>query len=293
MSPALLAKLLAEDFTGAVEVAGTPGGTVHLRRGLVVAVDTPNAPSVETLLIRSGRIDEASWAGAISYQAAVAMPDGSEEGGLNPVLTELRLIGQGELEAICVAALYNAAFAMALSPAEGWTVHKGAAPPALVSLPGESPRKLADETTRRIAVLSRSWSSLGELAAARCRPAARIDPGLLTARQQAVFAGGERPANATGTSRSSWVAGYTRRCSTSRACGRAGWCSGRRSAPRFRRVPRDAPHRRSVNRTTPTPQLATAADPRSNDKTGGGACESDGPRGRRRNGYRCRRRACG
>jgi hypothetical protein len=185
--PALLAKLLAEDFTGAVEVAGTPGGTIHLRRGLVVAVDTPNAPSVETLLIRSGRIDEASWAGAISYQAAVAMPDGSEEGGLNPVLTELRLIGRGELEAICVAALYDAAFAMALSPAEGWTVHKGAAPPALVSLPGESPRKLADETTRRIAVLSRSWSSLGELAAARCRPAARIDPGLLTARQQAVL----------------------------------------------------------------------------------------------------------
>ena len=73
--PALLAKLLAEDFTGAVEVSGTPGGTIHLRRGLVIAVDTPNAPSVETLLIRSGRIDEESWAGAIRYQAAVAMPD--------------------------------------------------------------------------------------------------------------------------------------------------------------------------------------------------------------------------
>ena len=185
--PALLAKLLAEDFTGAVEVSGTPGGTIHLRRGLVIAVDTPNAPSVETLLIRSGRIDEESWAGAISYQAAVAAPESDEGGGLNSVLTELRLIGHGELEAICVAALYDAAFAMALNQVEGWTVHKNAPPPELVSLPGESPRKLADETARRIAALSRSWSSLAELAAARCRPATRIDPGLLTARQQAVL----------------------------------------------------------------------------------------------------------
>ena len=182
--PALLAKLLAEDFTGAVAVSGTPGGTIHLRRGLVVAVDTPNAPSVETLLLRSGRIDEESWADAISYQAAVAPDDG---GGLNSVLTELRLIGHGELEAICVAAVYDAAFAMALSPAEGWTVHKDAVPPELMSLPGESPRKLADETSRRIAALSRSWDSLAELAAARCRPATRIDPGLLSARQQAVL----------------------------------------------------------------------------------------------------------
>jgi len=185
--PALLAKLLAEDFTGAVAVSGTPGGTIHLRRGLVVAVDTPNAPTVETLLLRSGRIDEESWAGAISHQAAVATPDSGDQSGLNSVLTELGLIGHGELEAICVAAVYDAAFAMALSPAEGWTVHKDAVPPELVSSPGESPRKLADETSRRIAALSRSWASLAELAAARCRPATRIDPGLLTARQQAVL----------------------------------------------------------------------------------------------------------
>ncbi|GAA2014933.1 hypothetical protein GCM10009839_07550 [Catenulispora yoronensis] len=187
--PALLAKLLTEDFTGAVEVSGTPSGTIHLRRGMVIAVDTPNAPSVETLLIRSGRIDEAAWATALTRRAATQSTDTDNEdtSDLNAVLIDLGLIGQGELEAVCIAAVYDAAFAMALQPAEGWTVHKAAVPPALVTCPGESPRTLADETTRRISTLSENWGSLAELAGARCRPAARIDPGLLTSRQQAVL----------------------------------------------------------------------------------------------------------
>ncbi|MEY9928711.1 hypothetical protein ABH926_003350 [Catenulispora sp. GP43] len=182
--PALFAKLLAENFTGAVEVSGVPGGTIHLRHGLVIAVDTPNAPSVETLLIRSGRIDEAGWAAAVTRHAAAE----GREGDLNAVLTGLGLIGQGELEAVCIAAVYDAAFAMALNPAGGWTVHEAAVPPELAACPGESPRTLAEETTRRINALSHSWgASPAELAAVRCRPAARIDPGTLSARQQAVL----------------------------------------------------------------------------------------------------------
>ncbi|ACU72988.1 conserved hypothetical protein [Catenulispora acidiphila DSM 44928] len=200
--PALLVKLLAEDFTGAVEVSGTPGGTIHLRRGLVIAVDTPNAPSVETLLIRSGRIDEDGWAAAITRRATAAATTTAtatatdEVSDLNSVLIDLGLIGQGELEAVCIGAVYDAAFAMALNPAEGWTVHDAAVPPELVTCPGESPRGLADETSRRINALTRSWGSLAELAGARCRPAARIDPALLTARQQAVLlaANGRRTA---------------------------------------------------------------------------------------------------
>ncbi|MFD0636014.1 hypothetical protein ACFQ9X_35025 [Catenulispora yoronensis] len=243
--PALLAKLLTEDFTGAVEVSGTPSGTIHLRRGMVIAVDTPNAPSVETLLIRSGRIDEAAWATALTRRAATQSTDTDNEdtSDLNAVLIDLGLIGQGELEAVCIAAVYDAAFAMALQPAEGWTVHKAAVPPALVTCPGESPRTLADETTRRISTLSENWGSLAELAGARCRPAARIDPGLLTSRQQAVLlaANGRRtPA----TSRSSWAAGSSRRCSTSHACAHDAWWSGRHPAPRRRRAPHAArlPH---------------------------------------------------
>ena len=185
--PALLAQLLAEDFTGAVEVSGTPGGTIHLRRGLVGAVDTPNAPSVETLLIRSGRVDEDGWAAAVSRRAAAVAEGADGDGNLNTVLTELGLVGHGELEAVCIAAVYDAAFAMALNPAEGWTVHEGSVPPELAAWPGEPPRTLADETARRIAALSRSWGSLAELAAARCRPATRVEPGSLTARQQAVL----------------------------------------------------------------------------------------------------------
>jgi hypothetical protein len=203
--PALLVKLLAEDFTGAVEVSGTPGGTIHLRRGLVIAVDTPNAPSVETLLIRSGRIDEERWAAAITRRAAAtatatatttATAATGEVSDLNSVLIDLGLIGHGELEAVCIGAVYDAAFAMALNPAEGWTVHDAAVPPELATCPGESPRGLADETARRINALTRSWGSLAELAGARCRPAARVDPALLSARQQAVLlaANGRRTA---------------------------------------------------------------------------------------------------
>jgi hypothetical protein len=196
--PALLLRLLAEEFTGAVEVSGAPAGTIHLRRGLVVAVDTPNAPSVETLLIRSGRVDEDGWADAVSRRAAAAAESQDVEGAqglggaggggeLNAVLVELGLVGRGELEAVCIAAVYDAAFAMALNPAEGWTVHEGSAPPELAAWPGESPRELAEETARRIAALTRSWGSLAELAVARCRPATRVEPGLLTARQHAVL----------------------------------------------------------------------------------------------------------
>jgi hypothetical protein len=183
--PALLVKLLAEDFTGAVEVSGSPGGTIHLRRGLVIAVDTPNAPSVETLLIRSGRIDEAGWAAAVTQRTTAGE---AADVDLNAVLTGRGLIGHGELEAVCIAAVYDAAFAMALSPAEGWTVHEAAVPPELVTCPGESPRTLAEETTRRINALTQAWGApLAELAAVRCRPAARIDPGALSTRQQAVL----------------------------------------------------------------------------------------------------------
>lgn len=59
--PALLAALRTQRRSCTVLVTGTPGGSIHVRDGLVVAMETPGAPGVEGLLLRSGRIGEPEW----------------------------------------------------------------------------------------------------------------------------------------------------------------------------------------------------------------------------------------
>lgn len=51
-----------EEYTGALRAAGSPGGTFHFRRGLVVAAESPGAPGPEALLLRSRRISGEEWA---------------------------------------------------------------------------------------------------------------------------------------------------------------------------------------------------------------------------------------
>lgn len=51
-----------EEFTGALHAAGSPGGTFHFRRGLVVGAESPGAPGPEALLLRSRRISGEDWA---------------------------------------------------------------------------------------------------------------------------------------------------------------------------------------------------------------------------------------
>jgi hypothetical protein len=57
-----LARAAAERITGALRVSGGPGGVLWLRDGLVVAVQSPGAPGVEALLIRTGRVSDEDWA---------------------------------------------------------------------------------------------------------------------------------------------------------------------------------------------------------------------------------------
>src|SRR5262245_8167009 len=59
----------AEGATGILRVAGNPGGLFHLRKGVVVAVDSPGAPGAEALLLRSGRISEDDWTAALRETA--------------------------------------------------------------------------------------------------------------------------------------------------------------------------------------------------------------------------------
>ncbi|BBC33096.1 hypothetical protein SGFS_043900 [Streptomyces graminofaciens] len=157
--PALLQALREEGFDGTVRVSGSPGGTIHLRDGLVGAIETPGAPTATSALLASGRIDDEAW-----LAACAAQPDADR---LGSHLVAAGLIGAGELDVVCTAAVYDGAFAMALSPPGGWELT--GREPTLVARPGVEPRTLAEETTRRMTLLSRLWGPAGELA--RVRPA--------------------------------------------------------------------------------------------------------------------------
>ncbi|MGC5562767.1 DUF4388 domain-containing protein [Streptomyces sp. FR-108] len=164
--PALLQGLHEDGHSGTVRVSGSPGGTIHLRDGLIVAVETPGAPSATSVLLTPGRIDDETW-----LAACAAEPDTDRLGGY---LVSAGLIGAAELEVVCTAAVFDAAFAMAIGPPGGWTLD--GPEPALHAGAGVEPRRLTEETTRRIARLSGPWGAPGELA--RIRPAAVPDAGL-------------------------------------------------------------------------------------------------------------------
>ncbi|WP_329485339.1 hypothetical protein OG618_01880 [Kitasatospora sp. NBC_01246] len=175
--PAHLLALHSEGFTGSVVLSGAPGGTIHLEQGLVTAVETPGAPSVESLLLRSGRVHESAWVAAetavsgVDANAAAAARDRD----LGAVLIARGVIGTAELDVVCAAAVVDGAFALALAgPGVRETVE--ASPPARIALrPGITPQRLFEETTRRTALLDRlTGRPPGELARTRIRPAALL-----------------------------------------------------------------------------------------------------------------------
>ncbi|MFD9115459.1 hypothetical protein ACIOK4_22535 [Streptomyces bottropensis] len=158
--PALLQALHQEGHTGTVQVSGSPGGTIHLRDGLIGAIETPGAPTATSALLSSGRIDDDAW-----LAACAAEPDADR---LDAHLAAAGLIGAAELEVVCTAAVFDGAFAMALSPPGGWELTERQ--PTLLARPGVEPRRLAEETTRRMALLTRIWGPASELARARPEP---------------------------------------------------------------------------------------------------------------------------
>jgi hypothetical protein len=164
--PALLQNLYEERFSGTVRVSGSPGGTIHLRGGLIGAVETPGAPTAASVLLTPGRIDDETW-----LAACAAEPDTDRLGGH---LVAAGLVGAAELEIVCAGAVFDGAFALAMGPPGGWTV--GDPEPTLLAGSGVEPRRLTEETTRRIARLSGPWGAPGELA--RVRPVPGPDAGL-------------------------------------------------------------------------------------------------------------------
>nr|BEK64475.1 hypothetical protein KPHV_17020 [Kitasatospora purpeofusca] len=166
--PAHLLALREEDFTGSVVVSSAPGGTIHLEHGLITAIETPGAPTAETLLLKSGRVGQEDWTAAETVASSVGAGD------LGAALVAGGSIGAAELEAVCASAVFDGAFALVLSPPGAWET-VGAAPPAGLALrPGIEPKRLFEETARRTALLTRVWGPPGELARTRIRPVAGV-----------------------------------------------------------------------------------------------------------------------
>lgn len=159
---ALLLALRAQRRSATVRVSGTPGGAIHLRDGLVVAVETPGAPAVEAILLKSGRISDADWAGV-----RAADPSGER---LAAELGHRALVGAVELEVVCTATVFDGAFAMSLSAPAGWHVTDRV--PALGVEPGVEPGRLTQETSRRLALLSRLVGAPADATRARIHPVA-------------------------------------------------------------------------------------------------------------------------
>jgi len=135
-----------------LQVTGEPGGVVHLVDGGVVAIETPGAPDAETVLLRSGLIPEPGWDAAFTAAAA--------SGRLAAEIVQQGLIGAARLEAVLRIVLADAMFVLAVGRVEECHVVDAAAPSLLALEPGAEPRRLLDETSRRLQVLAAMGSQI-------------------------------------------------------------------------------------------------------------------------------------
>ncbi|WP_367321057.1 MarR family transcriptional regulator [Streptomyces sp. HUAS ZL42] len=145
----LLARALAacgrDGFTGELRVPGSPGGTFHLRGGLVVAVESPGAPGPEALLLRSGRIGGEQWAELVRESGGARWPA--------EALIAHGWAGAAQLRVVCVMALHDAAFAITAGRIDDCEAVPGAAPPAAPLPVGEAPTRLLQDAARKLAAI--------------------------------------------------------------------------------------------------------------------------------------------
>lgn len=99
--PAALHEAASAHGTGALHVSGEPGGVVYLSAGEVSYIDTPVAPGVDVLAVRSGRVCDHDWFAAFDAGQA-----GHEVG---EVLVGRGLLGRRELEVFTLSAMFDAA----------------------------------------------------------------------------------------------------------------------------------------------------------------------------------------
>ncbi|WP_063794205.1 hypothetical protein, partial [Streptomyces graminilatus] len=134
-----------EEFTGALRATGSPGGTFHLRRGLVVGAESPGAPGPEALLLRSRRISGEEWAELVREAGGARWP-GAE-------LIRHGYAGAAQLRVVCMMALRDAVFAVVAGRVDACERDPGAEPLAPVPV-GEGPIRLLQDANRKLAALA-------------------------------------------------------------------------------------------------------------------------------------------
>ncbi|MFE9258740.1 hypothetical protein [Streptomyces sp. NPDC006879] len=148
-APELARKLLLarhERISGTLVVMGDPGGTFHLVNGTIVAVESPGAPTVETLLLCSGRVGKADWAAA--YRAGVA------GGRTGRELIDRTLVGAAELQLVCHMAALDGALSVGMGRIDECLLVPGGGRYHLMAQQGIEPEWLFQEVSRRIKALS-------------------------------------------------------------------------------------------------------------------------------------------
>lgn len=140
-----LAECGREEFTGALRAAGSPGGTFHFRRGLVVGAESPGAPGPEALLLRSRRISGEEWAELVREAGGARWP-GTE-------LIRHGYAGAAQLRVVCMMALRDAVFAVVAGRVDACERDPGAEAPAPVPV-GEGPVRLLQDANRKLAALA-------------------------------------------------------------------------------------------------------------------------------------------
>jgi uncharacterized protein DUF4388 len=104
----LLTQLAGERRTGALVVAGQPGGTIYLMDGQVTHAESPAAPGVGELLTASGRLAGRTWQAALDV--------GTSRAQVGELLLAQGHLTVGELELCVLGAIYDAAY-FVLAPA--------------------------------------------------------------------------------------------------------------------------------------------------------------------------------
>jgi hypothetical protein len=136
----------ADRLSGVLRVTGHPSGTIHFAEGRITAAETPGAPGLEVILLRSQRLDESGWDAAFAAAAASGR-------GMRAELVGRELVGAGELEALQRTAVADAIFALAYGVVDSCRTDTGAVGPPVTLEPGIEAEWLLAETWRRIRVL--------------------------------------------------------------------------------------------------------------------------------------------
>jgi len=99
--PAAVQQAASAYGSGAMQVSGVPGGVIYLSGGQVSYIDTPAAPGLDTLVVRSGRVCDHDWLAAFDA--------GHVDREVGHVLVSQGLLGRRELEVFTLSAVFDAA----------------------------------------------------------------------------------------------------------------------------------------------------------------------------------------